>query len=174
MRWGLYLGFVVLGLGFALFVLEMGIGNNGDRMFDGGVGSQLVGTVIEGEAVGEDQGEGVTGSSVDSFSEGFSEGFSDSISESSAESFAESYSDSFADSLVAAAQERTLHRVVYDGSYQSLDYPGGDVADDRGVCTDLIIRSYRALGIDLQQVVHRDMVISILVRYLMLNIPEWI
>ncbi len=64
----------------------------------------------------------------------------------------------FADSLIAAAEERTRHQVVYDGSYQSLDYPGGDVADNRGVCTDVIIRSYRAVGIDLQKVVHEDMV----------------
>ncbi len=64
----------------------------------------------------------------------------------------------FADSLIIAAEERTRHAVVYDGSYQSLAYPGGDVADGRGVCTDLIIRSYRVLGIDLQKEVHEDMV----------------
>lgn len=58
--------------------------------------------------------------------------------------------------LVAAAQERTTHQVTYDGSYQAISYPGGDVADNIGVCTDVIIRSYRALGIDLQQQVHED------------------
>jgi len=63
----------------------------------------------------------------------------------------------FADSLVAAAVERTKHQVIYDGSYHSLQYPGGDVADDRGVCTDVIIRSFRVLGIDLQKEVHEDM-----------------
>ncbi len=63
----------------------------------------------------------------------------------------------FADSLVAVALERTRHQVVYDGSYQSLAYPGGDVADDRGVCTDLIIRCFRVLGVDLQKEVHEDM-----------------
>jgi uncharacterized protein YijF (DUF1287 family) len=47
----------------------------------------------------------------------------------------------------------TLH---YDGRYARLDYPGGDVAADRGVCTDVVIRAYRALGIDLQQRVHED------------------
>lgn len=54
--------------------------------------------------------------------------------------------------------ERTSHRVIYDGSYRRLSYPGGDVPDDIGVCTDLLIRSYRALGIDLQRLVHEDMV----------------
>ena len=59
--------------------------------------------------------------------------------------------------LVAAAKERLNHFVVYDGSYQRLDYPNGDVDPNRGVCTDVIVRSYRALGIDLQQLVHEDM-----------------
>lgn len=61
------------------------------------------------------------------------------------------------DTLQQAAITRTSHRVLYDGSYQRLAYPGGDVAADRGVCTDVIIRSYRALGVDLQQRVHEDM-----------------
>jgi len=59
--------------------------------------------------------------------------------------------------LVEAAIERTLLPEVYDGSYQVIAYPGGDVLEDRGVCTDLVIRSYRALGVDLQQLVHEDM-----------------
>ena len=48
----------------------------------------------------------------------------------------------------------TLH---YDGHYQKLSYPGGDVPLDRGVCTDVVIRAYRKLGIDLQALVHDDM-----------------
>lgn len=59
--------------------------------------------------------------------------------------------------LVAAANERTKHEVEYDGSYFKLDYPNGDVPGDKGVCTDEVIRSYRALGIDLQKEVHEDM-----------------
>ena len=47
--------------------------------------------------------------------------------------------------------------VVYDPQYYSLDYPGGDVPPGRGVCTDVIIRTYRQLGIDLQELVHKDM-----------------
>ena len=49
---------------------------------------------------------------------------------------------------------QTLH---YDGSYRALAYPGGDVPLDRGVCTDVLIRSYRKLGVDLQKLVHEDM-----------------
>jgi uncharacterized protein len=60
--------------------------------------------------------------------------------------------------LVGAAIARTQEPEVYDGSYVRIPYPMGDVPEDRGVCTDLIVRSYRAgLGIDLQQLVHEDM-----------------
>lgn len=59
--------------------------------------------------------------------------------------------------LVDAALERTTHSVRYDGSYRSISYPMGDVPDNIGVCTDVVIRSYRSLGIDLQQLVHEDM-----------------
>ena len=59
--------------------------------------------------------------------------------------------------LVNAAIERTQHSVQYDGSYHSIPYPMGDVPDNIGVCTDVVIRSYRAIGIDLQQLVHEDM-----------------
>ncbi|MCB1581783.1 MAG: DUF1287 domain-containing protein [Marinicella sp.] len=65
--------------------------------------------------------------------------------------------DNLANGLVAAATERLNHFVVYDGSYQKIAYPMGDVDENKGVCTDVIIRSYRALGIDLQQLVHEDM-----------------
>ncbi|WP_196141020.1 DUF1287 domain-containing protein [Aliikangiella sp. G2MR2-5] len=59
--------------------------------------------------------------------------------------------------LVDAARERTRHQVTYSGNYQKLNYPMGDVPDNLGVCTDVIIRSYRKLGLDLQQLVHEDM-----------------
>lgn len=65
--------------------------------------------------------------------------------------------DDFSRKLVDAALERTRHRVRYDGAYRQIPYPGGDVPDDVGVCTDVVIRSYRAVGIDLQQQVHEDM-----------------
>ncbi|MCQ8882789.1 DUF1287 domain-containing protein [Pseudoalteromonas shioyasakiensis] len=64
---------------------------------------------------------------------------------------------SFQSKLVKAAKERTEHVVVYNGSYRKIDYPNGDVPKNIGVCTDVIIRTYRALGIDLQALVHEDM-----------------
>ncbi len=59
--------------------------------------------------------------------------------------------------LISAAKERLKHKVTYNGVYQAIAYPMGDVPDNIGVCTDVVIRSYRKLGIDLQQLVHRDM-----------------
>lgn len=59
--------------------------------------------------------------------------------------------------LVVAALDRTKHVVRYDGSYRAIPYPNGDVPENVGVCTDVLIRSYRAIGIDLQRLVHEDM-----------------
>jgi hypothetical protein len=47
--------------------------------------------------------------------------------------------------------------VRYDPAYVRIPYPGGDVPADTGVCTDEVIRSYRAVGVDLQKEVHEDM-----------------
>jgi uncharacterized protein len=58
--------------------------------------------------------------------------------------------------LVAAAIERTSHTVRYDPAYVRIPYPNGDVPAGTGVCTDEIIRSYRAVGIDLQKEVDED------------------
>lgn len=60
--------------------------------------------------------------------------------------------------LSAAALARTEVPVTYDPAYVRLAYPGGDVAADRGVCADVVIRVFReAVGADLQRLVHEDM-----------------
>jgi uncharacterized protein YijF (DUF1287 family) len=59
--------------------------------------------------------------------------------------------------LVKAARLQTLSSVIYDGAYKRIAYPMGDVPASRGVCTDVVIRAYRTLGIDLQVLVHEDM-----------------
>lgn len=59
--------------------------------------------------------------------------------------------------LVQAARVQTQSPVVYDGAYVRINYPMGDVPQDRGVCTDVVIRAYRSIGIDLQVLVHEDM-----------------
>jgi uncharacterized protein YijF (DUF1287 family) len=65
--------------------------------------------------------------------------------------------ENFGAKLSNAALERTRHSVIYDGAYQNISYPMGDVAADHGICADEIVRAYRAIGIDLQQRVHEDM-----------------
>lgn len=62
----------------------------------------------------------------------------------------------FQSRLVEAALERTKESITYDGSYFSIPYPNGDVPPNIGVCTDVIIRSYRKVGFDLQRLVHED------------------
>ncbi len=64
---------------------------------------------------------------------------------------------SFSDKLSDAALELTKQHVNYDPGYFTIAYPNGDVPKDKGVCTDVIIRAYRKLGIDLQKEVHEDM-----------------
>ncbi len=59
--------------------------------------------------------------------------------------------------LVAAAVAQYGETVYYDPSYVRLGYPNGDVPKDRGVCSDVVIRALRGVGIDLQVAVHEDM-----------------
>jgi uncharacterized protein YijF (DUF1287 family) len=62
-----------------------------------------------------------------------------------------------AQDLVAAARSQIGVTVRYDSSCQRIAYPGGDVPVERGVCTDVVVRAYRKLGVDLQKLVHEDM-----------------
>lgn len=62
-----------------------------------------------------------------------------------------------ADRLPAAARCQIGVTTTYDPEYVQLTYPGGDVPQDRGVCTDVVIRALRQLGLDLQKAVHEDM-----------------
>ena len=59
--------------------------------------------------------------------------------------------------MIAGAKSQVGKTLRYDGSYQRIAYPGGDVPIERGVCTDVVIRAFRRAGIDLQVLVHEDM-----------------
>lgn len=59
--------------------------------------------------------------------------------------------------LAKAALERTKHLVIYNPKYYKIPYPNGDVPAHFGVCTDVVIRAYRSVGIDLQKDVHEKM-----------------
>jgi uncharacterized protein len=61
------------------------------------------------------------------------------------------------DKIAINAIALTSQRVTYDPTYFKIPYPNGDVPADKGVCTDVVIRAYRKVGIDLQQLVHEDM-----------------
>jgi uncharacterized protein YijF (DUF1287 family) len=62
--------------------------------------------------------------------------------------------DAFGKALAAAALQQTRGFGVYTDSYRKIAFPMGDVPPLFGVCTDVVIRAYRALGIDLQARVH--------------------
>lgn len=59
--------------------------------------------------------------------------------------------------LIREAREQIGVTVRYDPVYRKLSFPGGDIPSDRGVCTDVLVRAYRELNVDLQELVHRDM-----------------
>jgi uncharacterized protein YijF (DUF1287 family) len=59
--------------------------------------------------------------------------------------------------IAAAAASQVGVTTIYDPSYVSLRYPGGDLPPERGVCADVVVRAFRVAGIDLQREVHEDM-----------------
>lgn len=65
--------------------------------------------------------------------------------------------DPFTARFTQEALNRTQNFVIYDPAYETIAYPMGDVSPLKGVCSDEVIRVYRALGVDLQQLVHEDM-----------------
>lgn len=65
--------------------------------------------------------------------------------------------DTFGGKIAKAAHARIGQTKSYDGSYRSLAYPNGDVPNELGVCTDVVIRALRPNGFDLQKLVHLDM-----------------
>jgi uncharacterized protein len=67
------------------------------------------------------------------------------------------YPQDFTSRFCQAAIALTKQKVSYDPAYYSIAYPGGDVPNGKGVCTDVVIRAYRTMGVDLQKLVHEDM-----------------
>ncbi|HKO99696.1 MAG TPA: DUF1287 domain-containing protein [Pyrinomonadaceae bacterium] len=59
--------------------------------------------------------------------------------------------------LIEAATEQTKITTGYDPTYVGITYPGGDVPAETGVCSDVVVRSFRKVGIDLQKELHEDM-----------------
>lgn len=63
----------------------------------------------------------------------------------------------FEEKLSNAALSIIDANIAYTPDYISIKYPNGDVPATTGVCSDVVIRAYRKLGIDLQKEVHEDM-----------------
>ncbi|MCC7344525.1 MAG: DUF1287 domain-containing protein [Deltaproteobacteria bacterium] len=59
--------------------------------------------------------------------------------------------------LLGDALQQTRQTLYYDPAYVDISFPGGDVPIERGVCSDVIVRAFRAAGVDLQLEVNRDM-----------------
>jgi uncharacterized protein YijF (DUF1287 family) len=66
----------------------------------------------------------------------------------------------FPEKIAIGAELRAARPEIYDPAYVKLGYPMGDVADDRGVCADTIVRAFRHAGVDLQVLVHEDMAVN--------------
>ncbi|HKX84287.1 MAG TPA: DUF1287 domain-containing protein [Pyrinomonadaceae bacterium] len=60
-------------------------------------------------------------------------------------------------SVLESAIEQTKTTTQYTQEYFNIPYPNGDVPKETGACTDVVIRSFRAAGVDLQREVHQDM-----------------
>lgn len=68
---------------------------------------------------------------------------------------------SFGEKLSNAAIAIINPAIDYDPTYFSIQYPNDDVPANKGVCTDVVIRAYRKLAIDLQKEVHEDMQVNL-------------
>lgn len=60
-------------------------------------------------------------------------------------------------SIIESAIGQTKTTTGYTQDYFVIPYPNGDVRAETGACTDVVIRSFRAAGVDLQKEVHEDM-----------------
>jgi len=68
--------------------------------------------------------------------------------------------NTFGQLVATHADVQTLQNTVYDGSWVNIGYPGGDPGYQQGVCTDVVIRAYRFINIDFQELIHEDMKIA--------------
>lgn len=66
--------------------------------------------------------------------------------------------DNPSDAIVRTCRALVDSSIQYDAGYYAIQYPMGDVPADRGCCTDAVIRVLRKLGIDLQELVHKDII----------------
>ncbi len=61
-----------------------------------------------------------------------------------------------ASKIVEGARLQLVEPAAYTVGYFKLGYPNGDIPRSKGVCTDVVIRSLRHAGFDLQKLIHDD------------------
>ena len=59
--------------------------------------------------------------------------------------------------MIESAQQQTKTTSGYTQQYFDITYPNGDLPENTGACTDVIVRAFRNAGVDLQKEVHEDM-----------------
>jgi uncharacterized protein len=59
--------------------------------------------------------------------------------------------------LLESANEQIKTTRAYTQQYYVISYPGGDVPQETGACTDVVVRAFRKAGVDLQKEIHEDM-----------------
>ena len=62
--------------------------------------------------------------------------------------------------ILIGAKKCAQNKTNYTTGYFKINYPMGDIPSDKGVCTDVIVRSFRNAGYDLQELIHEDMKIN--------------
>ena len=60
------------------------------------------------------------------------------------------------DTFIYSAQSQVGKTLTYNPEYAKLKYPMGDIPLSKGVCTDVVVRAFRAVSIDLQERIYRD------------------
>jgi uncharacterized protein YijF (DUF1287 family) len=58
--------------------------------------------------------------------------------------------------LIKSARAQVGVTLFYDPRYVKLKYPMGDIPKVRGVCTDVVVRAFRGVGLDLQKIIYQD------------------
>ncbi len=58
--------------------------------------------------------------------------------------------------VLLGARKTALNGASYGAGYLKLEFPGGDVPRDKGVCTDVIVRAVRNAGLDIQKELYDD------------------
>ncbi len=80
-----------------------------------------------------------------------------SFSQSGENPFSHNHPKTSIGKFLSAAEQQTQYTFYYDPQYVKLSYPGGDVPLERGVCSDVVVRAFRAISVDLQKDIHQDM-----------------